>query len=160
MKSGRPAYLANEELDVKSDKAQGLPHGATIAVGALFFLALSVHYHKVKEDTSSCRRHSSKAIGPCASATARRSRRARARCRFKVEYCGICGTDLHLFHGAMAHRLTLPHVMGHEMSGTIAAIGPRRDRAGRWAIASPCVRSTRAALVPPARRATATSATT
>src|ERR1022692_2143426 len=23
----------------------------------------------------------------------------------------------------MAHRLTLPHVMGHEMSGTIAALG-------------------------------------
>src|SRR4029077_9285798 len=43
--------------------------------------------------------------------------------QIKVEYCGICGTDLHLFHGAMAHRLTLPHVMGHEMSGTIAALG-------------------------------------
>ena len=43
--------------------------------------------------------------------------------QIKVEYCGICGTDLHLFHGAMAHRLTLPHVMGHEMSGTLAAIG-------------------------------------
>jgi prepilin peptidase CpaA len=44
MKSGRPAYLANEELDVKSKKALGLPHGAVIAVGALFFLALSAHY--------------------------------------------------------------------------------------------------------------------
>jgi 2-desacetyl-2-hydroxyethyl bacteriochlorophyllide A dehydrogenase len=44
--------------------------------------------------------------------------------QIKVEYCGICGTDLHLFHGAMAHRLTLPHVMGHEMSGTLAAIDP------------------------------------
>src|ERR1017187_5972984 len=43
--------------------------------------------------------------------------------RIRVAYCGICGTDLHLFHGAMAHRLTLPHVMGHEMSGTIAALG-------------------------------------
>jgi len=43
--------------------------------------------------------------------------------QIRVEYCGICGTDLHLFHGAMAHRLTLPHVMGHEMSGTIAAVG-------------------------------------
>jgi len=40
-----------------------------------------------------------------------------------VSFCGICGTDLHLFHGAMAHRLTLPHVMGHEMSGTIASVG-------------------------------------
>jgi (R,R)-butanediol dehydrogenase / meso-butanediol dehydrogenase / diacetyl reductase len=43
--------------------------------------------------------------------------------QIRVAYCGICGTDLHLFHGAMAHRLTLPHVMGHEMSGTIAAVG-------------------------------------
>jgi prepilin peptidase CpaA len=44
MRSGRPAYLANEELDVKSKKALGLPHGAVIAVGSLFFLALSAHY--------------------------------------------------------------------------------------------------------------------
>ena len=43
--------------------------------------------------------------------------------QIKVEYCGICGTDLHLFHGAMANRLTFPHVMGHEMSGTLAAVG-------------------------------------
>jgi hypothetical protein len=44
MKSGRPAYLKNEELDVKSKKALGLPHGAVIAVGCIFFLALSAHY--------------------------------------------------------------------------------------------------------------------
>src|SRR5260370_12210691 len=43
--------------------------------------------------------------------------------QIRVAYCGICGTDLHLFHGAMAHRLTLPHVMGHEMSGVITAPG-------------------------------------
>src|SRR5689334_20223499 len=41
MKSGRPAYLKNEELDVRSKKALGLPHGAVIAVGTVFFLALS-----------------------------------------------------------------------------------------------------------------------
>ena len=28
------------------------------------------------------------------------------------------------FHGAMAHRLTLPHVMGHEVVGTIHRVGP------------------------------------
>jgi prepilin peptidase CpaA len=44
MKSGRPAYLKNEELDVRSKKALGLPHGAVIAVGCVFFLALSAHY--------------------------------------------------------------------------------------------------------------------
>jgi prepilin peptidase CpaA len=44
MKSLRPAYLKNEELDVKSDKALRLPHGVVIAVGTLIFLALSAHY--------------------------------------------------------------------------------------------------------------------
>ena len=44
MKSGRPAYLKNEELDVKSNKALGLPHGAVIAVGTILFLELSAHY--------------------------------------------------------------------------------------------------------------------
>jgi len=46
MKSGRPAYLANEELDVKNKRSLGLPHGAVIAVGSLFFLALSAHFAK------------------------------------------------------------------------------------------------------------------
>jgi prepilin peptidase CpaA len=46
MKSGRPAYLKNEELDVKSNKALGLPHGAVIAVGTILFLELSAHYAK------------------------------------------------------------------------------------------------------------------
>ena len=46
MKSGRPAYLANEELDVKNKKALGLPHGAVIAVSTVFYLALSVRLIK------------------------------------------------------------------------------------------------------------------
>lgn len=46
MKSGRPAYLAREELDVKNPKALGLPHGAVIAVGTLFFLAVAAHFTK------------------------------------------------------------------------------------------------------------------
>jgi prepilin peptidase CpaA len=41
MKSGRPAYIAKEELDVRSPKAMGLPHGAVIAVGTVFFLVLA-----------------------------------------------------------------------------------------------------------------------
>jgi prepilin peptidase CpaA len=40
MKSLRPAYLAREELDVKHEKALGLPHGAVIAVSTVFYLAL------------------------------------------------------------------------------------------------------------------------
>jgi 2-desacetyl-2-hydroxyethyl bacteriochlorophyllide A dehydrogenase len=43
--------------------------------------------------------------------------------QIKVSHCGICGTDLHLFHGEMDHRVQIPQVIGHEMSGTITAIG-------------------------------------
>jgi (R,R)-butanediol dehydrogenase / meso-butanediol dehydrogenase / diacetyl reductase len=43
--------------------------------------------------------------------------------RLDVAYVGICGTDLHIKHGAMDARVTLPGVIGHEMSGTVAAIG-------------------------------------
>jgi len=46
MKSGRPAYLANEELDVKNKKALGLPHGAVIAVSTVFYLAISARFVK------------------------------------------------------------------------------------------------------------------
>ena len=44
LKGGRPAYMRREELDVKNPKALGLPHGAVIAVGTIFFLALSTHF--------------------------------------------------------------------------------------------------------------------
>jgi len=44
LKSGRPAYVGKEELDVRSPKALGLPHGAVIAVGTIFYLALSAHF--------------------------------------------------------------------------------------------------------------------
>ncbi|HWB86993.1 MAG TPA: alcohol dehydrogenase catalytic domain-containing protein [Bryobacteraceae bacterium] len=57
-------------------------------------------------------------VGPCVPESP-----AAGQVQIRVEYCGICGTDLHLFHGAMAHRLRFPHVMGHEMSGVIAAVG-------------------------------------
>ena len=44
IKSGRPAYMGKEELDVRSPRALGLPHGAVIAVGTIFFLALAAHF--------------------------------------------------------------------------------------------------------------------
>ena len=43
--------------------------------------------------------------------------------QIQVSHCGICGSDLHLFHGDMDHRVHLPQVFGHEMSGTISAVG-------------------------------------
>jgi (R,R)-butanediol dehydrogenase / meso-butanediol dehydrogenase / diacetyl reductase len=48
---------------------------------------------------------------------------ARGQVRLDVAYVGICGTDLHIKHGAMDARVALPAVIGHEMSGTVAAVG-------------------------------------
>ncbi len=41
----------------------------------------------------------------------------------RIAYCGICGTDMHVFHGNMDARVGFERVIGHEMSGTIAAVG-------------------------------------
>ena len=43
--------------------------------------------------------------------------------RLAVAYVGICGTDLHVFHGDMDGRVTKPATIGHEMSGTIVELG-------------------------------------
>jgi 2-desacetyl-2-hydroxyethyl bacteriochlorophyllide A dehydrogenase len=40
----------------------------------------------------------------------------------KVERCGICGTDMHMFNGHYAAD-RLPIIPGHEFSGTIARMG-------------------------------------
>ncbi|MET9241049.1 alcohol dehydrogenase catalytic domain-containing protein [Nonomuraea sp. NPDC003709] len=39
-------------------------------------------------------------------------------------YVGICGTDLHIFHGDMDARVSTPAVLGHEMSGRVLRVGP------------------------------------
>ncbi|WP_431775168.1 zinc-dependent alcohol dehydrogenase [Streptomyces cucumeris] len=39
-------------------------------------------------------------------------------------YVGICGTDLHIFHGNMDARVSTPTVIGHEMSGRVVRVGP------------------------------------
>ena len=44
MKHGRPAYLGKEELDVKSEKALRMPHGAVIALGTIIFLGIAAYY--------------------------------------------------------------------------------------------------------------------
>ncbi len=45
----------------------------------------------------------------------------------RVAYCGICGTDMHVFHGNMDARVGFDRVIGHEMSGTVAAVGAGVD---------------------------------
>jgi 2-desacetyl-2-hydroxyethyl bacteriochlorophyllide A dehydrogenase len=47
----------------------------------------------------------------------------------RVAWCGICGTDLHIFHGRMDGRAKPPQVIGHEMSGVVEAAG---DGVGEW----------------------------
>ena len=47
--------------------------------------------------------------------------------RLDVAFCGVCGTDVHIARGHMDHRVRVPQVIGHEMSGTVAELGPGVD---------------------------------
>ena len=52
----------------------------------------------------------------------------------RVAFVGLCGTDLHIVHGAMDARVTTPLIFGHEMSGTIENVGEGVDG---WAVGDP-----------------------
>ena len=43
--------------------------------------------------------------------------------KIKVAYVGVCGTDIHIYHGMMDKRVQIPVTIGHEMSGIIDAVG-------------------------------------
>lgn len=44
--------------------------------------------------------------------------------KIQVKYCGICGTDIHIFHGDGGYcDVTPPLVPGHEFSGVVAEVG-------------------------------------
>ncbi len=45
--------------------------------------------------------------------------------QLKVAYCGVCGTDVHIYHGMMDKRVKTPLTIGHEMSGVIQQLGAR-----------------------------------
>ena len=77
--------------------------------------------------------------------------------RLDVAYCGICGTDLHIAHGAMDARIPTPMVIGHEMSGTVAEVGAGVDGDPSRRPCRRAARSTRASPAPPIA-ASATSA--
>ncbi|MGD2102839.1 MAG: alcohol dehydrogenase catalytic domain-containing protein [Acidimicrobiia bacterium] len=51
--------------------------------------------------------------------------------RIAVAFTGICGTDLTIAHGGMDRRIRSPWPIGHEMSGTVDALGPDVDD---WAV--------------------------
>jgi 2-desacetyl-2-hydroxyethyl bacteriochlorophyllide A dehydrogenase len=57
-------------------------------------------------------------IGPCAPLAP-----GPEEVQIQVSHVGLCGSDLHLFHGHLDHRVRPPHVLGHEMSGVLAAVG-------------------------------------
>lgn len=46
--------------------------------------------------------------------------------KIRVKYCGICGTDIHIFHGdGGCCDVTPPLVPGHEFSGVVAEVGSK-----------------------------------
>ena len=51
-----------------------------------------------------------------------------------VSYTGLCGTDLHIFHGDMDARVSMPAIIGHEMSGVIAGLG---EGVTGWTVGQP-----------------------
>ena len=48
----------------------------------------------------------------------------------KVKYCGICGTDLHIFDDEFPNLP--PVIMGHEYCGTVVEVG--KAAGGEWSI--------------------------
>jgi len=47
--------------------------------------------------------------------------------RIRVRVCGICRTDLHILDGDLADP-AMPLVLGHQVVGEVAAVGPGADR--------------------------------
>jgi L-gulonate 5-dehydrogenase len=45
----------------------------------------------------------------------------------KVKRVGICGTDMHIYHGTNP-LATLPRVVGHEVAGEVVAVGEEVDK--------------------------------
>lgn len=62
----------------------------------------------------------------------------------KVEYSGVCHTDLHAAHGDWPVKPAPPFIPGHEGAGTVVAVGERvtrvkvGDRVGNAWLASAC----------------------
>ena len=56
-----------------------------------------------------------------------------------VAYCGICGTDLHIYLGHMDGRVGFERTIGHEMSGVVSKVGTGVDtvKAGQRVVVRP-----------------------
>lgn len=44
----------------------------------------------------------------------------------KVKACGVCGTDIHVFHGHLK-AVPFPVIPGHELSGVVEELGPKAN---------------------------------
>lgn len=44
--------------------------------------------------------------------------------RLEIAYCGICGSDLHVWGGTEDYRMQIPSIIGHECSAIVAEVGP------------------------------------
>lgn len=42
----------------------------------------------------------------------------------KIEYCGVCGSDMHTLTGGWGD-ITPPLIVGHETAGTAVTVGPK-----------------------------------
>ena len=52
----------------------------------------------------------------------------RGEVRVRVAACGVCGTDVHIYHGSKGSAdVTPPVVLGHEFAGVVEAVGPGVD---------------------------------
>ena len=41
----------------------------------------------------------------------------------RIEYVGVCGSDLHLYEYAWGGLVRAPYVLGHEAAGTVVELG-------------------------------------
>ena len=58
-----------------------------------------------------------------------RRRPGRGEVAVRVKACGVCGTDVHMYHGAPGSvQIRPPVVLGHELSGEVAEVGAGVDR--------------------------------
>lgn len=59
----------------------------------------------------------------------------------RVTACGVCGTDVHIYHGHITEDIQPPVVLGHEIAGVIEAFGDkvRRFRPGQTVCVDPVV---------------------
>ncbi len=76
----------------------------------------------------------------------------------RVEASGVCGSDLHIYHGRVA--MEEGFILGHEYVGTVVDVGDAVTTRSRPATASAAATAAPAASASSASAATSTSATT